>query len=1075
MNLESTDKRLIGGATIGAIVIFILLAIDFDLLLVKGYADSSQTPIGKMVDGENIVAIRSETLPLWAPVKGNETVFNGDQVYTGPNSNALVKFEQGVSLNIGSSSLVVLEILDEYQLLTLLGGQASGKFAAGSKGIALKIGNDIVKLRGDGEVRMETGENGGVSFTPVSGQFNLDANGRQLNINSGLHVSLNSLGKISELIPSFIEPVEPARGRVIHSKPGAMTTFRWLTELPGPFEVDVDQDPSFEKATSVTTRNFSAQLPLTSGSYLWRVKTKSPNGKGWIISQTMQFQLESSRPPKLVWPPNNYNVGEDEQPSLVWEPVPGAASYEVQSSDSPDYSNSSTTLVQGKAGLAIPSGKERRYWRVLTVDADGRRSSWSPARSYTHSQEVQQDIKIDTQPLSPPANAIVNIAVAPIIKFQWTIGNEKITHGLQVSLDQEFKGIVFEKKSATGTVNWGGATVGAYYWRVKIGANQFSQSRKLNVIKSTPLIAPWLPPRIEIELPKPKKSFSLLEKVLDILTGSWETAEAQSKQTWIKWEPVTGANSYDIAVAQDPAMKSVILRKEVETPGFYWPEDLPGRYYLEVKSVDKKGRRSKPSRNVEVLASYGAPILYGPAPASTIPFPSAEKPQEFTWEHIPGSQNQLQVSRNPGFTDLVTNQTYYGGSAALQALPAELLYWRVAARYQPNLPLKFSEARTLTVTPPPEPLAVIEPPEEEEEVEEDPPEFIRPNKLEMKVGSSGKRQVTFKWDIPGDEDSPSRIQVADNKQFINPIVDEVVTERQLSKVLKSGFYLYRSRAETDSGPAGPWSEVGRLSVKKGKPIRPLFASVAPTFSTGIQKKKRAQENGYSSTLRIGLPIINQDVFLLTSTRTAKADMKVRKGFLKGLFGFADHLTSAEEEFEGDKIKLGWTKGALGYAYSFKPPLISQIDVGGMLGLWQRSVVLPTIFPDGSFGAVDYSSRGQPFIGYHLGLELGLFLELGIRLNHERQVTTNLLGGSMANETGVSATSYGAEFYTPAVLVTGDKRIFLLGFVTRQDILFSKSTSEQETILQTDGLSDSSEFSEIFYSMDSFGAGVGVLF
>jgi hypothetical protein len=67
---------------------------------------------------------------------------------------------------------------------------------------------------------------------------------------------------------------------------------------------------------------------------------------------------------------------------LRWQSVPGAAGYDLQVATDPSFARRTVDLRVELAGYRlVPAPEQRCYWRVRTVDADGRPGPWSTAKT----------------------------------------------------------------------------------------------------------------------------------------------------------------------------------------------------------------------------------------------------------------------------------------------------------------------------------------------------------------------------------------------------------------------------------------------------------------------------------------------------------------------------------------------------------------------------------------------------------------------------------------------------------------------------------------------------------------------
>lgn len=95
---------------------------------------------------------------------------------------------------------------------------------------------------------------------------------------------------------------------------------------------------------------------------------------------------------------------------LRWQPVPGAAAYDLQVATDPAFARRvvevRVELAGHRLGAPVP---ERRYWRVRTVDADGRPGPWSSSRVIEGAARAEEPVEpaepvlLDVPPVAPRA------------------------------------------------------------------------------------------------------------------------------------------------------------------------------------------------------------------------------------------------------------------------------------------------------------------------------------------------------------------------------------------------------------------------------------------------------------------------------------------------------------------------------------------------------------------------------------------------------------------------------------------------------------------------------------------------
>ena len=177
---------------------------------------------------------------------------------------------------------------------------------------------------------------------------------------------------------SFPTPISPIADVVIHSQP----TFEWtaiLTPTNQPFlaapryRVQLDRDPNFSKLRSFTTETNAYTVvkgeSIADGTWYWRVAIIDADGKIGTFSPVQQFYKEYL-PPSLIRPVQGdsfVNV-----PSFQWTEQPGAAYYQLQVDDDPQFASPNITKsvdTTNYTPVEKLSDKEY-YWRVRVYDKD---------------------------------------------------------------------------------------------------------------------------------------------------------------------------------------------------------------------------------------------------------------------------------------------------------------------------------------------------------------------------------------------------------------------------------------------------------------------------------------------------------------------------------------------------------------------------------------------------------------------------------------------------------------------------------------------------------------------------------
>jgi hypothetical protein len=134
--------------------------------------------------------------------------------------------------------------------------------------------------------------------------------------------------------------------------------------------------------------SLSASRELSSGVAAARfvqVRVQMNTGTGGSPTLT-SIRLNAELVPPACVGPINQGIVEDGKPVLYWTRVEGAASYAIEMSTTPDFSEA-VFHQDGLSDTVFAYPREIKpghyYWRVCAIDGTGHETAWSPVRSFT--------------------------------------------------------------------------------------------------------------------------------------------------------------------------------------------------------------------------------------------------------------------------------------------------------------------------------------------------------------------------------------------------------------------------------------------------------------------------------------------------------------------------------------------------------------------------------------------------------------------------------------------------------------------------------------------------------------------
>ncbi len=250
-------------------------------------------------------------------------------------------------------------------------------------------------------------------------------------------------------------------------------------------------------------------------------------------------------------------------PVLTWQRVKGATDYQIQVDDdssfrSPEYS--ATT----KNSTAVPLKNLKpgtAHWRVRAM-AGRDASDWADGTSFTvaavttPTNTLPADGAQLPQPASPPT-------------LRWTATPGAVSYRVEVARDPNFAGAKSYTTKNTSLVVPDALGEITWYWRVT--------ADKGDGLLSNPSAA---------------TSFTILPLATPTLTYPQDTFEVALQDVVLDWEPVAGAQTYDVQVATEPSFTNFV----VDAKNIYGTRYSPAvttnndEFWWRVRAVDANGQ-----------------------------------------------------------------------------------------------------------------------------------------------------------------------------------------------------------------------------------------------------------------------------------------------------------------------------------------------------------------------------------------------------------------------------------------------------------------------------------------------------
>ena len=398
---------------------------------------------------------------------------------------------------------------------------------------------------------------------------------------------------------------------------------------------------------------YSISGPYKQGSHSLKIFATdndiSPSNSSLISSFSVVVKIPDV--PTLSSPANN-STGISTTPTLIWNPVTGADTYNLQIATDANFTAIIKDTSQSDTSYNVTTGltnSTKHYWRVSSTNTGGT-SNYSSVWNFT---TIVAASGVPT--LSSPANNSTGISTTPTLIWNPVIDAD--TYNLQIATDANFTAIIIDASLSDTSYNVTTAIINGtkYYWKVNEtnagGTSDYSTVWNFTVKLSTPtLISP----------------------------NNNETNVSLTPT--LTWSAVTGADTYRLEVnTQNDFTGTVVYDNNALTSATKQIGALSDNtpYYWRVTALTTGGNSSDVS-SINSFTTTKASLTF-PANGAT----NVSTSPTLTWPAVNGADKyRLEVNTKNDFTGTVVynNSTLTTNSQALSGLTNNTTYyWRVTA------------------------------------------------------------------------------------------------------------------------------------------------------------------------------------------------------------------------------------------------------------------------------------------------------------------------------------------------------------------------------------------------------------
>jgi hypothetical protein len=557
--------------------------------------------------------------------------------------------------------------------------------------------------------------------------------------------------------------LKPANGATL-TFPNEPLELNWSV-VPGAakYLVRVATDPAlgslvFGEPIETAATSFTLNDPLAPGTYYWRITPLDaedhPGGSSTIASFTWVWPSTTDTDvTDLVPAPEVYD------PRFSWDPVPGAAGYEVEVNFSSDWAESSKVCCDPIKGRISTLGtsltpaevlaNNTYYWRVRAIDPSNNAGVWNEGPTFTKTFDNVppvtapsiKNLRMADNVSDPATDAVPGTAVVdtgvPVVLWDAVAG----ASSYQVNITQYEDGACDWTQSiwqntpttlpAWTPLGWSGpagdpypsiaiaddlnkalATGASYCVRVRAVDRSSASSGAAAIFGDWSYLPANNEPGFLWTGPPASTSCSPCQMPGTAYNAPL-TGTSLGEMPLFTWDEVPGAESYYVLVSRDANFTTIVDYAYTRIPA-YAPRRSPSQsigyadettlYYwavLPANNADGSGVSTDPlSSNAQSFTKQSTPpTLESPIDDEAVNTPATE----FQWSPVLGARRyRVQVAQNPTFSnpidDVVTDSTAYTSNTTY---PSDTtLYWRVRADAENSttsmVGLTWSEAGTFT-------------------------------------------------------------------------------------------------------------------------------------------------------------------------------------------------------------------------------------------------------------------------------------------------------------------------------------------------------------------------------------------
>ncbi|MBX7231211.1 MAG: hypothetical protein K1X29_03900 [Bdellovibrionales bacterium] len=569
--------------------------------------------IGRVKTSLRDIRRRHQSTFSWVPLNFRDKVYQGDSIFTGDQSEAVLVTSQGDEISISSNSLIVLNTSEDVLRIEINYGTIQGQIASGKK-ILVTSGGETAEIKSqNARIKVEVNKQKKIAVDILEGNAQT-VNTSQIEI-TDTRINPDWVNESFE-IKNKLTLISPVGERVFSPLERKKIFFNWKSTLPTKYYLfEIARDENFDQILikENVRQNFykPENLPIDERLY-WRVSVVNQQLEPITQSQKQSFILADELVPKIIFPVSEVEYSFEENPyfdfgnqiavTVMWDnpyeftknsngmissPL---LTWELQLAKDSAFNEILKTAISKSTSYDLSRLNEGVYYiRVRSQSWEEARWSAAGILNIKKRQSTQlyppqiisssHEFLLRTRGNVDPLQDLKHIPfeevhqwVEEVPDLVWKEVRGAVQYEVEIATDASFEKVVRQSLQNSTHFQWQEVLLGVFYWRVRgIYPDEikgpFSDPQKIKVGIDAPL--------------------SLTQEKIEEETANMAQLEASPPPFLLRWGATINTPLYNLEFDRDPSFSKPLSTitnntfKKIQVPSV-------GQYYWRIRSIDEK-------------------------------------------------------------------------------------------------------------------------------------------------------------------------------------------------------------------------------------------------------------------------------------------------------------------------------------------------------------------------------------------------------------------------------------------------------------------------------------------------------